>query len=800
VEESIMFTPSERRLQVFLWWLGIIYTVAIFGYLVPGLVEPTKHIIVPPFIVNSVAKIGVLALISFIAAANVRRFRILARVIALGNIFAVLAGISTLIWGDTSATYALMGSVYPTTTLILASSIADAVVTSILIWLYISADRSAYDLSYLSPAQFRTLVALAEVMFHDTKHLISERDIARNVDRYLSSFRAKTKWITALALNVLEIYPIFSLKAPLSLMNPGDRLDFVKKRFYRDTTLKLQPEFYRVLTQAMIRMGQQLCYIGYYNDPRTFDSVGYVPFSKRADTPDKLISNPPPVRKPLKVLTGRDIDGETITADVVIIGTGAGASIMARGLIEQGREVLMIERGDHVDPSSFNEEEMDMMSRLYADGALQQSKDFRFRVLQGSCVGGTTVVNNAVCFDMPDYILDQWNDRQGIDAQLDEQKVWKSFHDVRNFMQVSRQDPSILNPGAQAFAAGTKAMGYAEAPNTLSIVNANIKNCVGCGYCNIGCKFGKKLSMLDTVLPETQGKYGPHALRILASCEAIKLNASGKKITSVTCRTSDGRRIDVKGKTFVVAAGAVSSSLLLLRSGVGGKNVGRRLSFNIGSPITAVFDDVMNSYAGLQISHYLRLTPTRGYIMETWFNPPLAQALTMPGWFEDHFNNMKRYNKMSCAGILVGSEPNAVAKIAGLTGREIDYDPTPGDFAKLLDGIMLSGDIFLAAGAKVVMPASFKYYEFKNSAELANLPNILKDSSDLTIGTGHPQGGNAMSLNPKIGVVDNEFKIYGYDNIFISDASVFPTSLGVNPQLTVMSLANYAVPFVAANK
>ena len=795
-----MFTPQERRLQVFLYWLGVIYALAVFGYIIPGLVEPTKHIILPPFIINSVAKIGVLALISFIAAANVRRFRILTRVITLGNIFAVIAGCCTLIWGDTSASYSLMGGMFSTSTLILASSIADGVVTAMLISFYVSADRSAYDLSYLSPSQFRTLVSLADVMFAETKHLITEIDIARNVDTYLSSFKAKTKWIMPLALNVLEIYPIFSLKAPLSLMNPEDRLSFVKKRFYRDTTLKLQPEFYRVITQAMIRVGQQLCYIGYYNDPRTFDSVGYVPFSKRPDTAKKLKENPPEPRKPLKVLTGKDIVGDEISADVVIIGTGAGAAIAAKGLVEQGRSVLMIERGDFVDPSEFNEDEMDMMSRLYADGALQQTKDFRFRCLQGNCVGGSTVVNNAVCFDMPDYVLDNWNEKEGINASLDANRVWKSFYDVRNFLGVTPQNPATLNPGAAAFVEGTKAMGYDTYPDKLSIVDANIKNCLGCGYCNIGCKFGKKLSMLDTVLPETQQQYGVHALRILASCEAIKLRGSGSRITSVTCRTSDGRRIDVKGKTFVVAAGAVSSSLLLMRSGVGGKNVGKRLSFNIGSPITAVFDEVINSYAGLQISHYLRLTPTRGYIMETWFNPPLGQALTMPGWFEDHFNNMKRYNKMSCAGILVGSEPNAVVKSAGLTGREIDYDPTPGDFRKLLDGIMLSGDIFLAAGAKSVMPASFKYYEFKNSNELSNLPNLLKDSSDITIGTGHPQGGNAMSLDPKIGVVSDEFKIYGYDNIYITDASVFPTSLGVNPQLTVMSLANYAVPFIAANK
>src|SRR2546421_2483906 len=137
-----MLTPQERRLQRFLWILGVIYALAIFGYIVPGLIEPSKHIILPPFIVNSVAKIGVLAMISFIAAANVRRFRILTRVIALGNSFAVIAGICCLIWGDTSASYNLMGGMYSTTTLILASSIADGVVTAILISFYVSADKS----------------------------------------------------------------------------------------------------------------------------------------------------------------------------------------------------------------------------------------------------------------------------------------------------------------------------------------------------------------------------------------------------------------------------------------------------------------------------------------------------------------------------------------------------------------------------------------------------------------------------------------------------------------------------------
>jgi choline dehydrogenase-like flavoprotein len=169
----------------------------------------------------------------------------------------------------------------------------------------------------------------------------------------------------------------------------------------------------------------------------------------------------------------------------------------------------------------------------------------------------------------------------------------------------------------------------------------------------------------------------------------------------------------------------------------------------------------------------------------------------MPGWFEDHFNNMLRYNRMSCTGVLVGTESNGEVRRAGLIGREINYVPTDGDLRKLLDGLVLSGQAFLADGAECVIPNTFDYHEFRSVGELERLYDLVKDASDITIGTGHPQGGNIVSGNPELGVVDPQFKAYGYDNLFVSDASVFPSSLGVNPQLTVMALAEYAVPFVA---
>ncbi len=362
---------------------------------------------------------------------------------------------------------------------------------------------------------------------------------------------------------------------------------------------------------------------------------------------------------------------------------------------------------------------------------------------------------------------------------------------------MSREE--YLNPGGRKFIEGIAALGYANSPHVVDSVAANICNCVGCGYCNMGCKWGKKLSMLSHILPQIQEKYGREALQIIAGCEVDKLKSKGKKITSLIGKFKNGRKIEIKGRTFVVAAGAISSSLLLQRSGIAQGRAGKHLSFNIGSPISAVFPEVIDSYRGLQISHYLQISPTRGYIFETWFNPPMFQSTVMPGWWENHYNNMQRYNRMACTGVLVGSNSNAEVRLGGLTKRDIRYNPTQNDFDALLDGLELAGDIYLAAGAECVMPNTFKYNEYSSMESLKLMKYDVKDSSDLTLGTGHPQGGNIISRDKKMGVVDEQLKVHEYDNLFISDASVFPTSLGVNPQVTVMTLADYAVPFVADN-
>jgi choline dehydrogenase-like flavoprotein len=301
--------------------------------------------------------------------------------------------------------------------------------------------------------------------------------------------------------------------------------------------------------------------------------------------------------------------------------------------------------------------------------------------------------------------------------------------------------------------------------------------------------------MLDHILPDAQAS-GKGKLEIIAACEVLKFEGKGGKIKWALGEFRNGRRIRIQADRFVLSAGAISSSIVLLRSGIS-KNAGKKVSFNVGSQITAAYPYVVNSHQGLQISHYLNIAPTRGFIVETWFNPPMFQSTAMPGWFEDHCRNMQRYNKLACGGVLVGSESNAEVRVAGLTGREIRYTPTKRDFDALLDGIKLAGDVFLASGAECVMPNSFAYHELRSPAELDRLNTLVHDTSELAIGTGHPQGGNVMGTDAKSSVVGPDFRVHGYENLFVCDASVFPSSVGVNPQITVMTLGKYAAPYIA---
>lgn len=778
-------TKQERRLRLGLYVFAALSAAYIVGYLVGGIFDNEEF----RFVTNSVAKDFLFVALALTAAANLRRYAWTVILIVAGHVVLILAQVVMLIVGD-QPDVRMFGQEIAATTFMAGWIAGDVLVIAALSLLYRSAIRARHGLEYLSGSAFSTLAALAEVLVEGDEEAVPPEQVAHNVDGYLARVEAPGKKQIKLALFGLTVFPLLTLRPPFAAMNPEARERYLKRRFLRGVSERRALRPLRPLLQAMIRTGSQMTYIGYYGDERSHLTTGYRKFSERPGAAALLaqaeVSRPGVNSVPPG--TARYVATE---ADDVVIGSGAAGSIVAYRLAEQGRRVLVLERGRHIEPSDFTEDEVEMYLRLYNEGALQLSKDFRFQVLQGMCVGGGTTVNNGVSLRPPEELIRRWNDE--LDAGLDEDALWSAFEDVEDWIGVQPQPDSAFSENANVFTTGISQLAL---PGELDVVPANIDGCLGSGYCNIGCRWGRKLSMLETVLPEGQQRFGDR-LRVLPQTRVKGIETDGKRATAVDCEIAEHGEHRITADRVIVAAGAVGSSWLVDRS-LRAPNAGRNLYFNMASPLTADFPRKLDSYAGMQISHYFKPEGgAGGFVLESWFNPVATQSLFMPGWFEEHFENMRRYDHMACAGTVVGTTKPARLK-AARSGPRISYTPGREDLSRLVEGMKLMARAFLRAGAVRVMPSTYAFHEIWDEAQVDLLDTAIRDGADIALNTAHPQGGCAVSARAHNGVVDADFRVHGYENVHVCDASVFPSSITVNPQLTVMALAQYASQRIAA--
>jgi choline dehydrogenase-like flavoprotein len=293
-----------------------------------------------------------------------------------------------------------------------------------------------------------------------------------------------------------------------------------------------------------------------------------------------------------------------------------------------------------------------------------------------------------------------------------------------------------------------------------------------------------------------------------AEVQSVSLDGSaaggGRRVDSLQVRLQGGKEVSVKGKEFILSCGPIGSSLVLLRSGdlagqIGADRipVGRRFSANLGSPIFAFCREPVNQRPGLQIAHYYFAPPDDGFVIETWFNPPGANSIAMPGFQQAHFDRMMAYAKTVAASPLVGSEASGRVSLDWLGNPSIELPISGSEIGRLRRGLILLAGAFLAGNVESALVALGNGRKLQTAKDLAQLDKDLqaieKDPSKaymLKVGTGHPQGGNAMSSDPKIGVIDDQFRVRGISNLRICDGSIFPASAGVNPQWTIMALAH----------
>ncbi len=489
------------------------------------------------------------------------------------------------------------------------------------------------------------------------------------------------------------------------------------------------------------------------------------------------------------------------TADVCVIGSGAAGAIIASKLALTGKSVVLIEKGGYYDGEDMNQREAEMMPLLWKNGGATFTDNLRMVIAQGECVGGSTVINDAVCFKIPPIVREQWR-QMGVD--IADTKWEKAMDEVYSAISVSKVAEYELNENNLMLKRACELKGYKSSPNERNCIN-----CRQCGFCHLGCHYETKQDVRVTYIHKALANQESN-LRVYCNCQADKITYSNGVADGVEGNFVDKRngnlakyKIRVNAKVVVVSAGAIASSQLLLKNAIATKTAGRGLSFHPASFLLGRFEKEINAYDGIPMGytcHEFGVTngvQNGGFLIESIFLPIFQFSLGIPSFAEEHQLFMKDYTHYAMAGIMIRDSPVGKVSLTAGGNARVEYDPVYDDMKKFAKGLGVLAEMWFDVGATEVISGHPDIVRLQSKADIERLVHAVESNPDrLQLASAHPQGGNKMGSNPAECVVDSHCKVFGFSNLFVCDASVFPTALGVNPQITVMALATMTAEYI----
>lgn len=451
-------------------------------------------------------------------------------------------------------------------------------------------------------------------------------------------------------------------------------------------------------------------------------------------------------------------------ADVCVIGAGAGGAVIAAELAEGGADVVLLEQGPWHDPDGFTARPPQMLARLYREAGQTLTLGTPPIVLPlGSGLGGTTLVNSGTCFRTPPHVLERWREDFGL--ELDSETLERCFARVEEALSVSEVTPELAGRNAEVSLRGARALGWSH-----GYLRRNARGCVGSGVCAFGCPTSAKQHTGIVYVPRAESA----GARIVTGVTVSHIEVRGGRVRAVRAD-----QVEVKAPRVVVAAGTIHTPLLLAANGIGGESgqLGRNLSVHPATAGFALMDEVVDMAKGVPQSFYVDEWAEEGIMFEGIAGPPSYAAMSLPLQGERHAQAMRSYRHLAQLGLMVSdSSRGRVRKVAGRPW--ITYDLDEGDLARFRTGIGHMRELFESAGAREV------YLPLPEGTE----PEGVR-AKDLRLMAFHPLGTARADANPARGVVDSNLQVHGIEGLHIADGSVVPSSLGVNPQITIMALA-----------
>ena len=484
---------------------------------------------------------------------------------------------------------------------------------------------------------------------------------------------------------------------------------------------------------------------------------------------------------------------ESLSCDVVVVGSGPGGGCVASHLARAGMDVVIVEKGGYFGESDLHHYESQSHRDLYLYGGTLTTQDGGVRILAGSTLGGGAVVNYTISFHTPPRVREQWAQISGLDMFVSGE-FEESQNETAARLNVNR-DSSALNPRERFVEEGLKHLGW-----HVDQMPRAVKGCPQdeqCGYCGFGCRHGAKQAA-RVYLEEAVA----HGARIVTRADVRRVLIRDGRATGIEGRSGrHGLRVEAR-RAVVVAAGAIESPALLLRSGLTGE-VGRHLHLHPGTGVWATFEDEARPWEGVQMARYS--DEIRGWddgygpIFESVPMHPGAFATVVP-WTSaaEHHALMESYPNTSLLAPLARDQTEGRVTIDKSGGVQVDYTLGPDDERRVIESVIRGAKVFEAAGAREIWSTHTRRISYhpdrpgdaeRWAEEIRNTG--FKPETSL-FGSYHQMGSCRMGSDPATSAVDGNNESHEVRGLYVTDGSNFPDASGVNPMLSIFAIANLA--------
>jgi choline dehydrogenase-like flavoprotein len=480
-------------------------------------------------------------------------------------------------------------------------------------------------------------------------------------------------------------------------------------------------------------------------------------------------------------------DGEE--CDVLVIGSGAGGAVAAAELAEAGLDVLVLEAGRQYDRDSYPQDHLEAIAELYRDAGLTIAAGKPpIPIPVAKVVGGTTVVNSGTCFRAPHEVLERWRREHGIEWALD---LAADYAEAEHTLRVKTLDPERMGRNGQLAMEGAAAIGAGGGP-----IARNAGDCVQCSSCPFGCEIDAKRGMHVSYLPRAVAA----GARLRAGVEAQRLLLEDGRAVGVAARVAPngrpGRDFTVRARrAVVVAGGALGTPELLQRSGLGGGAVGRNLHIHPACWVGARYEEEVRGWEGVMQSYYVDEWEPRGVLLEATFTPLAFGGAWLLGAGVDHQRAMLDFGHVGSIGVHLTDRSSGRVGLGAEGGLRASYSLTREDADKLAFGIARAAEVHFAAGAAEVY-SNIPRVGVLRPGDLPNFEATRLKPSELRLEAFHPMG-TARIGEPGEGACAGDGSLHGSDALYVADASLFPTAVGVNPMMTVIAFAKQVARGIA---